>query len=277
MPDEPQRNGPRQLDLWRAGSHSLNELVRVIPGFTTAEQGASLSWGAVSANLADQSVPVFADLGRIHTGSPSMPIAAAADVLIMVCRGDLGSVQHTIWRLEELAPAIAETNGRPPLVLPVVVTSHSSGDRHAGQIAELLGDSAVAPTLRGVGWIAWDPTGVAGLEEGSDPWTRPLSRSRLMHSASKVMWLLGMATGLDHATPQEVKRIRGRRTARDNPARRAWQPGERDPAGPSGTGAPPARASRQPTPGPPLGGATVEQQGRTQQPWQTVARNGEVG
>ena len=47
----------------------------------TAEQGSSMAWASVAATLESQALPVFADLGRIHTGSPSMPIAAAADAL----------------------------------------------------------------------------------------------------------------------------------------------------------------------------------------------------
>lgn len=221
---------PRHLDLWRSGSHQLSDTVRVVPGFLTAEQGSSLAWGAVTATLASQSVPVFADIGRIHAGSPSMPIAAAADALIMVCRGNLGSVQHMIWRLEQLAPAIAEKNGQPPLVLPVVVTGHRSGARHAGQIAELLADTAAAPTIRGVGWIAWDPAAVDALVEGGDPWATPLRRSKLMQSARKAMWHLGLATGIDHATPEEMKRGR-RRASASSEAQQPMRPAMADGAG----------------------------------------------
>jgi hypothetical protein len=191
----------RRLDLWRDGSHRLNDLVRVVPGFLTAEQGMSLSWASVAATVESQLVPVFADLGRVHTGSPSMPIAAAADALITVCRGDVASVQHMIWRLEQLVPAIAERNGRTPLVVPVVVSTGRNGSRAASQVAELLADTGVGPTVRGVGWIAWNPASVTQLQDGGDPWAKPLRNSPLLKSARKVMRLLGLATGLDHTDP----------------------------------------------------------------------------
>ncbi len=210
MPTE-RRDEPRHLDLWRDGSHELNRAVRVVPGFLTAEQGTSLAWPVLTAALEAQTVPVFADLGRIHTGSPSMPLAAAADALITVCRGDMGSVTHMAERLEQLVTAIAERNGRPPLVLPVVVADRRHGARLAGRVSDVLGETAAGPALRGVGWLAWDPSAVQNLQEGGDPWAKPLRKSHLMQSARKVMWLLGMATGIDHAEPEAGKRAKGSR------------------------------------------------------------------
>jgi hypothetical protein len=209
-------NEARRLDLWRDGSHLLSDLVGVVPGFLTAEQGATLSWASVAATVEAQLVPVFADLGRIHTGSPSMPIAMAADALVTVCRGDVASVQHMIWRLEQLVPAIAECNGRPPVVIAIVVAPRRNGSRAAGQVTELLAETKVGPTVCGVGWLAWDPAAVAHLVEGGDPWERPLRTSPLLKSARSLMGLLGEATGLDHADPYaEAKRAR--RTRKRDP------------------------------------------------------------
>lgn len=188
-------------DLWRNGSHALSEHVRVVPGFMAAEQGTSLAWPVLASALEAQSVPIFADLGRIHTGSPSLEVAAAADALIPVCRSNMASVQHMLDRLELLVPAIAERNGRPPVVLPVVIAPRQHGSTIANSVAEILGETAVGPTLRGVGWMAWDPTAVAHLENGADPWTRPLRKSPLMKSARKAMWMVGLASGLSHAEP----------------------------------------------------------------------------
>jgi hypothetical protein len=200
----------RHLDLWREGSHSLTPLVRAVPGFLNAEQGTSLAWPVLAAALQAQTVPVFADLGRIHTGSPSMPLAAAADALITVCRGDMASVHHMVERLGLLVTTIAEQNGRPPVVLPVVIAGRrQSGDRLASAVAEILGDTRVAPALRGIGWLAWDGEAVARLEDGGDPWAKPLKKSRLMRSARTVMWHLGMVTGIDHAAPE----VKGNRAA----------------------------------------------------------------
>lgn len=215
----------RQRDLWRDGSHEVSEHVRVVPGFMAAEHGTSLAWPVLASALEAQSVPVFADLGRIHTGSPSLAVAAAADALIPVCRNDMASVQHMVDRLELLVPAIAERNGRPPVVLPVVIAPRQHGGTIANSVAEILGETAVGPTLRGVSWLAWDPAAVAQLENGADPWGKPLRRSPLMKSARKVMWMVGLATGLSHADPSAKngdklgsrRRRRGEQETQDQP------------------------------------------------------------
>lgn len=210
--------GRHRLDLWHDGSHLLNSLVRVVPGFSTAEQGATVAWPTVTTTLEMQLTPVFADLGRIHSGSPSMPLACAADALIVVCRGDMASVQHLMWRLDHLVPAIAERNGQPPAVIPVVVAARRNGARAAKQISELLAESPVAPALRGVGWLAWDPVGAHALAEGADPWGRPLRKSVLMKSARAVMSLLGSATGLDYGEPPTASKRAHRRNGVDEAA-----------------------------------------------------------
>ncbi len=207
----------RHRDLWRDGSHEVSEHVRVVPGFMAAEHGTSLAWPVLASALEAQSVPVFADLGRIHTGSPSLAVAAAADALIPVCRSDMASVQHLVDRLELLVPSIAERNGRPPVVLPVVIAPRRHGSTVANSVAEILGETAVGPTLRGVSWLAWDPAAVAHLENGADPWIRPLRKSSLMKSARKVMWMVGLATGLSHADPSAKSgdKLGARRRRRD--------------------------------------------------------------
>ncbi|MDE0778286.1 MAG: hypothetical protein OSB43_18560 [Nocardioides sp.] len=215
----------RHRDLWRDGSHALSEHVRVVTGFMAAEHGTSLAWPVLASALEAQTVPVFADLGRIHTGSPSLAVAAAADALVPVCRSDMASVQHMVDRLELLVPAIAERNGRPPIVLPVVIAPRQHGSTIASSVAEILGETAVGPTLRGVSWLAWDPAAVAQLENGADPWTKPLRKSPLMKSARKAMWMVGLATGLSHADPSAKsgdklgsrRRRRGKQGTQDEP------------------------------------------------------------
>lgn len=218
-----QQPGTRHLDLGRDGSHQLSSLVRVVPGFLNAEKGTSLAWPVLAAALEAQTVPVFADLGRIHTGSPSIPIAAAADALITVCRGDMASVHHMTERLELLVTAIAETKRRPPVVLPVVVAARKHGDRLATAVSEVLANSAAAPAVRGVGWLAWDPSAVSQLEDGGDPWAKPMRNSPLMKSARKVMWRLCLATGLDHAEP-EMERKRAGSQNQQSDQSDAWNP-----------------------------------------------------
>lgn len=187
--------------VWTNGSHVLSDLVRVVPGFMSAEQGGPLQWPALGATLANQGVPVFADVGRIHRGSPSMPVLTAADALIPVCRGDVGSVQHMLKRLEYLVPTVAEKAHRTPTVVPVVVAPRQRGEEMAKAVSELLAVSRVGPTVPFVTWLAWDPAGCTLLEHGEDPWAKGLRKSPLMKSARNCVRRLGLATGLDHAEP----------------------------------------------------------------------------
>ena len=200
----------RPLDLWRSGSHELSGCVRVVPGFMNAEQGAAVMWPALASVLGLQRVPVFADVGRIHTGSPSMPILTAADAVIAVCRGDMGSVYHLVERLEALAPAVAERTGRTPMFLPMVVAPRQHGRQLAQEVSELLGASSVGPAVRYVGWLAWDSAGCGLLEDGGDPWQKPLRKSPLMISARTALRQVGLATGLEHSEPAQTKKRRGR-------------------------------------------------------------------
>ena len=204
-----QERGPRYDDLWREGSHELSPLVRVVPGFMTPEAGTSTAWRVLADALQAQSTAVFADLGRIHNGSPSMPIVTAADAIIPVCRGDDISVGTMKDRLELLVDEFTDRNQRPPVVVPVVIANRRHGDQIAQMVADYLADCSAGATVRGVAWVAWDPAGVAALDDGADPWANPLRKSPLMKSAVKAMWRLGIATGLDHAGPN----VKGKRTA----------------------------------------------------------------
>lgn len=208
-------SGSRSEGVWRAGSHALSDLVRVVPGFSVAEQGGPVMWPRLADTLATQSVPVFADVGRTHRGSPAMPILAAADAVVPVCRGDVGSVQHMVQRLEFLVPAVAEHSRRTPTVVPVVIAPRQRGEEMAKAVTELLAVSKVGPTVSFVAWLAWDPVGCTRLETGENPWAKPLRKSPLMDSARKAVRLLGLATGLDHAEPPAPKRQRRPRRKED--------------------------------------------------------------
>jgi hypothetical protein len=209
-PRVPPSTPMRPLDLWRSGAHELSERVRVVPGFMSAEQAAAVSWPALASVLGLQTVPVFVDVGRIHTGSPSMPILTVADAVIAVCRGDMGSVHHLVERLEALAPAVAERTGRTPMFLPMVVAPNQHGSQLAQSVSQLLGASAVGPAVRYVSWLAWDPSACALLENGGDPWQKPLRKSPLMTSARTALRQVGLATGLEHSEPARANKRRGR-------------------------------------------------------------------
>jgi hypothetical protein len=183
----------QEPDLLSRYAHRFTEDVGVIPGHVSAEQAAGVSdWSPLASAMRGSSIHVVADLGRIHSFSPSLPIAAAADVLVVVGRADLGAAVHLRERLARLVPAVAGLRGRPPVVVPVVIAPRRTGGRHAAEVRRMLADSPAGPLIGDVGWLAWDPTGVARLERGETG--RGMARSPLLRSAAMVAEQLVAAT-----------------------------------------------------------------------------------
>lgn len=159
-------------------AQQLSPGLRVIPGHLSCEQGSNIGdWTPLARSLSGVQGPVVCDVGRIHAASPSMPIAAAADVVVVASRGDTGAVIHLRERLARLVGALAESRGAPPRVLPVLIVPRRHGPAQVAQLAALLADSPVGSVVTWVGWLAWDPRAVATLEAGG-LWPRsPLGRS----------------------------------------------------------------------------------------------------
>lgn len=96
-------------------AHRFSDRVQVVVGHRVAEQARGISdWGPLGQALRAVGGPVIVDLGRIHAASPSMKIAAAAHIVVLVARGDVPDVLNMRARLEALVPALAEELGRPP-------------------------------------------------------------------------------------------------------------------------------------------------------------------
>ena len=83
-------------------AHEFTESTRIVPGHFSAEQAAGVkTWAPLAQALRDSASRVVADLGRIHSSSPTIPVAAAADVVVMVVREhDGGELEFP--RLERL-------------------------------------------------------------------------------------------------------------------------------------------------------------------------------
>lgn len=167
--------------------------VQVVPGVLVAEQAAGMRqlWPALADACLSSEGDVIADLGRIHAASPTVPVAAAADAVVVVGSASLEGVLHLRERLTHLLPAIAQSgSGRRPRVVPVLVCA----DRHASAVVGETGQvlSAAGLSIDDVGCVTYDPRALARLLDG-EPATGRLARSLLLRSAR------ALAAGLHQA------------------------------------------------------------------------------
>jgi hypothetical protein len=171
--------------LVAAKAQEFTGSTRVVPGHMTAEQAVGVkSWAPLAQALKASASRTVVDLGRIHSGSPTLAVAAAADVLVTVTRPEMGAVLHLRDRLERLAPVLASLRNAPPVVVPVVVTGTRIAVAVVAEVSRLLAASDASEVVAGIGWIAWDPAGVermqAGQVSGKD------ARTSLLRSAARV-------------------------------------------------------------------------------------------
>ena len=169
-------------DLVLRYAHRLNDQLSVVPGHLVAEQvGGVREWGPLASALTRSTVPVIADIGRVHAGSPLLPVAAAAHVLVVAARADTASVIRLRERLVRLIPAVAALRGAPLRVCPVVMTPARHGEADTHDVARILRGSPAGALVSSVGFLAMDAGAVSRLEAGEEPQGR-LARTALMRS-----------------------------------------------------------------------------------------------
>jgi hypothetical protein len=179
-------------------AHRFTDGVSVIPGHLAAEQSAGVvDWEPVGAALVAADA-VFIDLGRLHAGSRLMPIAAMADLVVVVARPDVGSVIRLRERLTRLPPELASRRGGPSRLFPLLVSTGRHGAGHVDDVRRILAESPAHPFLVGAGFLAFDPRAVSRLEVGENPGGR-LARTPLLRTAREVAaqlaHLLGTGAG----------------------------------------------------------------------------------
>lgn len=161
----------------------VNDQVSVVPGHLVAEQLAGIAdWEPFAAALAASRVPVVVDLGRLHAASPVLPVAARADVVLVVGRPDAGSVIRMRERLNRLVPALAERRGAPPPMFPVLVSPNRHGRADVADLGRIMTETPVGPLIVRTGFLASDPCAVRRLEAGENPAGR-LARTPLLRTA----------------------------------------------------------------------------------------------
>ena len=188
-------------DLVARHAHPLSKAVSVVPGAIRREQMARRAdWSSLADAVGRSDVPIVADIGQLHAASPMLPLAAAADVLVVVGRPDLTSVVRLRQRLASLGTDVGAVRGSPPRLYAVLVAAARHGRAYASDLGQLLDETTARPFMSGIGFLAHDAAAVRRLEAGGDPAGR-LARTNLMRTAREVVRELTAAT--EGAPPRE--------------------------------------------------------------------------
>lgn len=164
----------------------INDQVLVIPGYLVAEQAAGVGeWDPLAGLLQKAELPVIVDVGRLHTGSPVLSLAAAADVVVVVGRADTASMIRLRERVSRLVTALVSHRDSPPRIFPTLVGPERHGARDREDLHLLLDDTPAGPLIVGVGHVAFDLAAVQRLLAGQHP-AGLLARTKLMRSARRT-------------------------------------------------------------------------------------------
>jgi hypothetical protein len=163
-------------------SHQVGDRLRVVPGHLAAEQAFATDWEPLARSLSGSGHPVYVDVGRVHSASPTLPLVAMAEIVVAVLRVDVTSVARTLAQLDRLVPELAVRRDSVPSIVPVVVVAPRHASVVVVELRELLAGSRIAASIRDVGWIAYDEPAADLLYSGRAP-----SRGRFATSVRDVL------------------------------------------------------------------------------------------
>lgn len=175
--------GDRQLVVRHASG--MSDRMGVIPGPLLAEQSSGIagSWEALAGALTSSDLDVIADVGRLDGGSAAMPLAAAAEAVLVVGRPTAAGGLRLRERVKALGPALAARRGNPARIWPVLVAPGRHAAAYAEDLTLLLADAGIH--VDGVGHVVLDSAGAARIDGGENP-TGRLSRTPLLRSAKEL-------------------------------------------------------------------------------------------
>jgi hypothetical protein len=137
---------------------------------------------AIGDAFAAWSGTVIADLGCVQLSNPTLPIARAAAVVVLVTRADTASLGHLRERVEEIGGEIGGAHRlRSPLAV-VVRTEGRDGNQAQTRVGKLLASVGSPATVLGV--LPDDPVSAAAVCAG--PPTKRLARSSLITAAGEI-------------------------------------------------------------------------------------------
>lgn len=162
--------------------------VPVIAGPPSARRfrAVSSAWPVVASSLADWSGMAIADLGRLDAGLPSVPVAQAATLALLVTRYDVEGLARLRDRVDEQSVLPAAMDDGRTRVGVVVVAPSRQKDEAVSETQKVL-DSVGSP-VPVVGAVAWDPRSASALWAGVV--TRRLAGGELIRSTRTLAELI---------------------------------------------------------------------------------------
>lgn len=158
--------------------------VPVVQGVPSAAQGRALKdlWSAIAQACRTAGVDVIADLGRLDRTSPTLPLAAASDRVLVVGIASLESVIHARETLLELGGEVGPDVSGVRLVPTLVgLSRHAKGDRDDVDRVLAAAGALATPTIH----LPLDRHALMRLE-GGDSASGRLSRAQLIRAAQPV-------------------------------------------------------------------------------------------
>lgn len=161
----------------------LTERLGLVPGIRIAEQAAELEkmWQPLADAMWCSDVDVIADVGHLHADSPAIPVAAAADKVIVVGRPTIPSIGRLPERLANLTTTLDVRRDRHPVLVPVIIGPRRRADLDTSRLLAMLAGSHAKPTW--IGHLPFDTPAVSRLVDGHLESER-LARTPLMRSCA---------------------------------------------------------------------------------------------
>jgi hypothetical protein len=163
-------------------------LPAVLLGAAGAEQSIGLGplWPDLARALTTiDDGDIVADLGRLLSASPILPVVAAADIVVVTTRPTIDGLVHARDRARALVNHLRRAGGPAgvePRVELLVIASDRHGPAAVGAAQAVVERDGLPVGV--VGFLAWDPAGVASLYAGSA--TRRPVRSLLIRTARQI-------------------------------------------------------------------------------------------
>ena len=154
--------------------------IAVIPGPPVAEAWTPMLqlWAPVAARVREWPGTVIADLGRLQAGHPGVPVARAADVVLLLTTATMEGLFHARERARELEQVLGDPAPRSRVAVVV-----RSGGKRRGSLNDVT--QVLRNLVPVVGGFAEDRSGVETLLAGSD--TAALRRSPLLRSGTELV------------------------------------------------------------------------------------------